>query len=360
MVLEKIYKICMRLDLMGRGFVRFLLRLSSQEDITNIFDYNEIIRNRPDNDSRILFSNRYYGMSYILKKYSGFKKTINTAIEHAPGLDIDMTGEYKIPESPSTLVCATQRKNYLREKSDKPIWAIGPSIHYAESILSDFYISAMKDALGKTLLVYPLHDIEDFHYLQDTESFIKYVKSIQEKYGYKTVLVSMYFVDIERGRHLAFQKEGWTIVSAGRRENYDFNNIMKAIIKLADYAIFQAYASALGYCVYLKVPVTIWHQPFLFVENGVEKKQTDNGIKPGMMQELEDMFSDYSEQITKEQYNFCNYWFGYDDVKKPEELRLLLDYISRIKPKMTKKQLLKIASRKKYSNIKEIIQKGIY
>lgn len=327
-------------------------------EITNIFDYNEIVKSRPDQDRAIKYSNAYYGYNYILKKYSKYAKTINTAMEHAPGLDIDY-GEYDIEESPALIVNATQRKDYLRNRIEKPIWAIGPSIYYAEQILSDFDISVIKDALGKTLLIYPLHDIEDFHYKQDADKFISYVKKIKELYGYNTILVSMYFVDIERGRHLAFFKEGWTIVTAGRRENYDFNNIMKTIIKVADHAIFQAYASAIGYCIYLNVPVTIYHQPFLFVERDVEGEQTDMGIKSKTMQLFEDVFGDYSDEISKEQYDFCRYWYGYDNIKTPYELNLLFDYISKIDCKLSKEELIKIASQKKYKQVKEMILEGI-
>ena len=337
----------------------FVVKEKEYPVITNIFDYNEVIKNRFDLDKNVMFSNHFYGYSYTMKKYSGYKKTIKTPMEHAPALESDDMLEYKIEDAVSLIVNSKQRVDYLKKKITKPIWAIGPSVYYSESIFDEFDVEAIKEQFGKTLLVYPLHDIEDDHYIQDTEQFIRYIKDIKKRYNYKTVIVSMFFVDIERGRHFAYLDEGWRILSAGRRENYDFNIIMKSIIQLADYAIFQAYASAIGYCIYYDVPVTIYHQDVLFKERDKQGYGTDNGMKNDTMSQFEKMFSEYNEIISEEQRKFCEYWYGYLDIRTPEEIKLLFDYVSRLSVNMSKEQMKKIAMKKKYERVSEWLLSGI-
>ncbi|SFN79090.1 hypothetical protein SAMN04487831_103310 [Pseudobutyrivibrio sp. UC1225] len=331
-------------------------RRTKNATITNIFDYNNIILSRPDYDRKVLGSSRFYGYNYILKRYSGYTKTIEAHSEHAPGLDMLDLYDWQAKEKKALIVNSSQRKDFLSQYVDVPIFPIGPSIHYANSIYNEFDYKVIKKSLGKTLLIYPMHDIEDFHYKDKSDAFIEYVKKIKEKYGFDTVIVSMYFVDIERGLHFRYLKEGWIITSAGRRENYDFNDCMKTIIKMADYALIDGYTSALGYCIYLGVPVSIFHREFDFIESGKENVvQTNNGLVKETMKKFESLFSDYDEKISEEKYSFCNYWYGYDDVLDKGELYLLFDYISKIDNTMSKTRKMQIAKKRRYEPIKEYL-----
>lgn len=330
---------------------------SGNEIITNIFDYNNVIRRRPDRDYEVKGSSRFYGYSYTLKKYSRYEGIINADSEHGPALDIEDGGDYKGQAGPVLIVNSEQRVNFLKNMVDKPIFPIGPSIHYAKSIYNEFDVKVIKQALGKTLCIYPMHDIENFHYIGSTTKFVEYVRKIKEEYNYDTVLVSMYFVDIERGRHFEYEREGWHIVSAGRRENYDFNNCMKSIIDLADYAIVEGYASVISYCIYMGVPVTVFHKDFTFMEKGVDDMSNENGIRPETQKMFERMFEDYDENISREKYEFCNYWYGYDDILQPDELKLFFEYIERLKQNMTRDRMEEIAKEEKFALIFEYLNR---
>lgn len=335
--------------------LNYTIKENECDIITNIFDYNYAIRNRPDKDHQVKGSGRFYGYNYILKEYSQYKGIINADSEHAPALDMIEGSDYKGTAGPVLIVNAKQRADFLKGIIDKPIFPIGPSIHYAKSIYNDFDIKVIKEALGKTLCIYPMHDIENFHYVGSTRRFIEYVKQIQDEYHYDTVLVSMYFVDIERGRHFEYEREGWHIVSAGRRENYDFNNCMKTIIELADYAIVEGYASVISYCIYMGVPVTIFHKDFTFMERGVDNLSNENGIPSKTQHLFEKMFESYDEEISREKYDFCNYWYGYDNILQPVELRLLFEYLECLKLNMTREKMRKIAKNKKFAKISEYL-----
>lgn len=326
--------------------------------ITNIFDYNWVIRERLDYDKKVKLSNDYYGYNYILKRYSAYKGTINCSSEHAPGLEIVNTSDFQDKTTPFLIVNSSQRVSFLKGLCNKPIFAIGPSICYAKNIYSDFDIKVIKKNLGKTLCVYTLHNIEDTNYLDDAEKFIEYVNCVKDKYGYKTVLVSMYFVDIERGRHLIYERAGWIVVSAGRRRNYDFNDCMKTIISISDYAIFQSYASTVGYCIYMGVPVTIYPERKL-CEYRDEGIMDDPTISDNILAKFNAMFEGYSETISKEQYDFCSYWYGYEDVLQPEVMKKLFEFCEKISTHTTLSEMKKIVQKNKYSICRELVLKAL-
>lgn len=347
-------------NLFNKKIVKICKSNNVNNSITNIFDYNTVILNRLDQTDSLYYGSKLYGFQYGLKRYSGYCGIINASIEHGPNLDSEEGGEYLEKNRPALIVQSNQRKKFIEKMNlGRPVFAVGSQIYYANSIFREYDLDIVKKNLGKTLLIYPLHDIEDFHYIQNVEKFIEFVKKIKGEHDYQTVLVSMYFVDIERGRHIRFQQEGWTILSAGRRTNYDFADMMKTIISMSDFAIFQAYTSAIGFCTYMGVPSMIYHQPFLFSENGKEELQTFMGIKDSMMTSLESVFADYCEEITKEKYDFANYWFGFEETLKADDLNLLFQFLDELRVGMSKNRMISIANKKKYLSIKNYLMDSL-
>ena len=346
---------------MVRRLIRWTIGwgLPKQEGITNIFDYNDVIKSRPDPNGGSLWSNQAYGHNYILKRYSGFRGVINASIEHGPYLDSD-DGEYTYPGTPSVIVFSDQRRDLIRSRgTNKLVFSIGTAPYYGKTIYDEYDLRVIKDNLGKTLLVYPIHDIHNFHYLQNADRFVEFIRNIVREHHYDTVLVCMYFVDIERGRHLKYQKEGWTIVSAGCGSNYDFCDITKSIISLADYAVFQSYTSAIGFCTFMNVPAMIYHQDILFSEKGRDDLQTDKGMKEDTLAAFETVFEDYNEIISKEKYDFCNFWFGFENTWSKDNLRLLFEYMEELPNDCPKNKMQKVASKKKYAPIRAELNDAI-
>lgn len=326
--------------------------------ITNIFDYYNIIRKRVDVDRSIRLTNYFYGFNYILKRYSGYRKVINASIEHAPGLNMKASPESKDRTLPALFVVSKQRAEFLRKNSNKLIFDIGPSISYSQNIYSEFDIKVIKQNLGKTLCIYPIHSIEITNYEDEAKIFIEYITEIKRLYEFNTVLVSMYFIDIERGRHLIYEQQGWTIVSSGRRENYDFNDCMQTIISISDYAIFQSYASAVGYCIYNGVPVTIFPHNRK-CECSEPSSNRDFNLNEDTLKFFDELFADYDEQISREKYDICKEWFGYDSVMSAEEMKLLLEFVAKLKVGMNRKRIMNIANKNKFLPIKEKILKTV-
>ena len=328
------------------------------ERIYNIFDYYGINRERYDECSVVDEGNKYYGMNHILKRYSNYEGVINASIEHGfCMLDSSNISSHFESNVPVYLVPSVQRAEFLKDKIDKIIIPIGPIIHYAKNLYGEYALKSTKKELGKTLVVYPLHNIENMCYLEDRRRFIEHVKTIVEKYEFNTVLVSIYFIDLERGAHLAYQKEGWNIVSAGRRLNYDYMDCVRTILSLADYSIFQSYTSALGYCGYMGIPFSIYSADLQADFGG----KTEYGTLGPMdrMKEFEIMFSEYSPSFSQKQNEFCSYWHGYDCVRSEEELHLIFDFCEAIDNNMSREKVIEIAQDQKFDLIRTILEKSI-
>ncbi len=283
----------------------------------NIFDYYEVMKERPYWEETIV-SNGIYGTSYCLKRYTGYPKMIQCAIEH--GMPHTFENEYELNgnKANTLLVASEERKKALKGYTNKNIIPYGPLIAYSKVLFDDNTIRDMKDNLGKTLLVYPMHSIEDYHFKNSTNDFIDFVEEIKKKYNYDTVLVSIYFIDILRGFHVRFMQRGWKIMCAGNRLNFDFMDCQRTIMELADLVVCQGYSSALGYAGYLKKPIVYKDLPLIVRHNGeIEEQDMWMQYKNSIIE----LFSDYHESLTEEQYEFLSNLYGYDSVMSPEELR---------------------------------------
>lgn len=301
--------------------------------IDDIFDYREVLKVRKDPDKVIKCTNMHYGVSHILKRYSGYKGVINSAGEHGVYRlnELTNTYEYKNNNLPGLMVPSRERANFIREYTQKIVMPIGPSIFYAKNIYNRKAMEAIKCNLGKTLLVFPRHSSEDEYEIIAVKKFIEYVKSIQEKYDYETVLVCIYFNDMKLGLNIPYEREGWTIVSAGNRGSYDFNDCLRTIIELSDHVVNQGYSSNIGYSILLGKPVTYYEISFGFRKETEGKFRSVNenvGIKweqykeecKAFEQEYRRLFGEYTNEITPEQYEWCKRMFGYEELRSQEEL----------------------------------------
>ena len=107
----------------------------------------------------------------------------------------------------------------------------------------------------------------------------------------------------------------------------------KALISLADLTISNSLGTHLGYCVYLGKPHILLRQDFCYVgdekslaedfgsSNRSENWKNDFEKEKEIFQKI---FNINESTITEEQYKLCNYYWGYDCIKTPDELRDIL------------------------------------
>ncbi len=336
--------------------------------LEDIFDYHTALQKRPDTFFEQGWTNyrmKGYGIGATYRNYCGYTGEINSDVEHS--LAFNRTNneiEYRDGIYPVVLSSSSFRRDFIQPLTDKLIIPAGPFyIPYAKSIYDDFTLECIKKNIGKTLLVYPQHNNVNSFYEGEEEkitAFIDYVNNIKEQYHYDTVICCVYFADILNQTYLKYEKLGWKIVTAGRNENRDFGNNAKTILSLADYVIAQGSMASIVQAVYMKIPSTY--------VLGRQQKRMSSGVldTPGetlghteLYHECAEIFEGYSETISQEQYDWCNKWGGFDDVKSPEELALIFDFASALKKRCTKEKCLKLLNKPKYASIKPMLMESV-
>lgn len=302
-------------------------------------DLDSLSRNIDEDYNGMLYAElcfSRYSMNRILKKYAGFPYSykIHALIEHGVILTDYVGGAFRAHEYLPSIVSSKYRVDILKkEKNFNGAYAIGPFIHYVDSLLNSKEIKEEKERLGKTLLVFPSHSIDGNLSNFDYEKFCDNIKI----YGadFDSVRICMYYKDIQLNRHEIYQKNGFEVVTAGHFNDYNFLSRLKSIIELSDMTMSNDIGTHLGYCIYLNKPHFLdLNQKIkysaenddknskLMINNINEFIKTQN--KNSNFTKINELFSIYNTKITKDQYNIISYLWGFDEVKSPKELKKLI------------------------------------
>ena len=274
-----------------------------------------------------------YGMNRVLKKYAGFPMDykIHVLFEHGVIYTDYVSGGFRIHEYLPSMVASQYRINILKQqKGYKGAYAIGPYIHYANPLLTKEEIKAEKERLGRTLLVFPSHSVNTTNY--NIEEFINKIKETSKDFD--SVRICMYYQDVLLKRHVSYQKEGFEVVTAGNYNDYYFMPRLKSIIKTSDITMANDIGTHLGYCIYLNKPHYLFKQSIALehdnefdgniVNEGITREKFSNNVA-----NITKLFSEYHENITKEQYELISYLWGFDEVKTPVKLKELIIRINK-------------------------------
>ena len=299
----------------------------------DIFNYNENIKNKRFFCYELYMGNFFYGTGYSLKMYSNYKKPIKACIEHGIYFGDFINKDEVLRSGYSTVITfGDSRKDViLRHKNDKNVICIGPYIHYVDSILEDSEIENIRRKNGKTLLVFPSHSIGGVDIKYSINSFIKQVNDFKKKHNFKTVLVCLYYKDIEKGADSVYIDEGFQIISAGRREDQDFLRRLKSFILISDYAISNSIGTHIGYTVLLNVPHIILRQDIEYIPTNIESKKHIENIYDDLAvtqkKEIFETFREYVPKITETQRKVCDKYWGFRYVMNKEKLKEILTNI---------------------------------
>lgn len=275
-----------------------------------------------------------YGMDRNLKEYAGLSldSKIHVLFEHGIIYTDYVGGAFRIHEYLPSMVASQYRIDILKkQKGYKGAYAIGPYIHYADSLLSKEEVKAEKERLGRTLLVFPSHSIDCITAHFDYESFINKIKETSKDFD--SVRICMYYQDINLKRHIPYQKEGFEVVTAGHFNDYNFLKRLKSIIEISDVTMANSIGTHLGYSIYLNKPHYLTKQEINYdVTDKVNEKNTKEATaildKNDNVAKITDLFSEYNENITKDQQKLIGYLWGFDEVKSPKEMKSLITQIN--------------------------------
>lgn len=287
--------------------------------------------------------NFYYGISNMLKSYAGYAAKIGACIEHGVYFGALTNDRESIHSGyPAVITFSDRRQNYIRKTSDKLIFPIGPYIYYAKGVLGEPELKEIKNAIGKSLLVFPKHSIDRIESDFDYDGLIKCVEEIKIKNNYQTVHVCLYYRDIELGRSKIYQDAGFTVVCAGRREDPDFLNRLKTFILLSDATMSNSVGTHVGYCIALDKPHYIINQNISYIMNDdSERRQIKTTYLDSSLREKKevlDAFDHYSETITEYQKYICNKYWGLDCIRTASELKAIFNICDAVLLRANKKE----------------------
>lgn len=343
-------------------------KINGMERVTNLFDYNGILKERLSPYKEKYAGNALYGMGWSLRTYTGYNKPIYCASEHVIWTEgTENYIEYRDHEFPIVFVPSKFRRDKIKNMTDKIIIPIGTRfIPYAEPVIDKFILEAMKKNLGKTIVVYPQHNNIFSRFEDSNENFDKLMKltlKIKEEYDYDTVLICMFFADIENGTFLRAKDYPFQIVTCGRNTSYDFAMISTALFELGDLVISQSFQTIVMSSYFDKPAMFMRGPNVLHLKDGSVIENQSGSVKMDeTFHMLQEMFGEYHENLTKEQKEWCAIYGGYDCVKTKDEMIAFFELAEEMKKKGISKKnseaLKQILRKTKYRNIRKYVLEG--
>ncbi|MGM9774734.1 MAG: hypothetical protein ACI3Y2_05995 [Candidatus Egerieousia sp.] len=291
----------------------FLNQIGIREKLS-LFDYEQLSKPIPFCPFEKIKDSNYYGYVRAIKDYIG-QPNAEINIEH--GLYFDNIVSYftSYDTFKTLMTFSDYRLNVIRENgAKKRLLAIGPYIHYATPLLPQDESFDLKGKLGRTLLYLPYHSTN----LSDGTSpmfneEVKMIDNIRKEHKFDNVIVCVYYRDLKFKKCIDVYKEyGFKITTAGHQYDLNFVRRLKSIILLADVTVSNKVGTNLGFCIYLKKP----H----IVINDYPNKYNTSKQGGRICKELSDIFSEYSETITNEQYEMVDKYWGLGAIKSREQI----------------------------------------
>lgn len=263
--------------------------------------------------------NDWYGHAANLKKFLGLPKEylFKFSLEHGLYLS-DQVDKLDIEADLPTILTYSSYRMDILKKYRRYVFAIGPFIHYAESMLNKQEVEREHQKNGKTLLFFPAHSTPVIGINYDVKNLCRQIRKIGR--GFDKIRVCIYWKDVLLGKHLYYLNQGFECVTAGHMLDPNFLPRLKSLILISDLTASNIISSQAGFCVYLNKPHILLKNKFDIKTN----KEWTNRIReifssPGYI-EVSDEFSKLNYKITKKQKELIKKYWGTDNVKTKTQL----------------------------------------
>lgn len=282
---------------------------------------------------------RHYGHIEMLFEYAGMDKKPKArefpAMEHAVSYRVPKVRTKEFIERCSNLIYQSKYKNKLIHEINplKPIFYIGPYIHYAKSIYDEKKEAELKGKFGKTLVIFAGHHRETQTIEYSDKKFVKRVMDYAKENGFQTVLASVYFCDVDKALYEEFREQGAILVSAGFREDPLFIRRLKALFNLADMIMANTVGTPVGFSKFMDIPYQMVLEAPLEIEEAVYHAPID-------FEHLEECFlrveylSSLSSLTEEQQQLYDDLYTFYSGEKEltrtPGEMRAILEICQEI------------------------------
>lgn len=298
----------------------------------DIFNYQGIAQPLPKCYYEICTDNNCFGIGYSLREYIGSKKSyINALVEHGYFFGTYVQEVEKITFAKKLMTFSEVRKAHIEAVvKNKVVYPIGPYIHYAPDYYDEAKFAEVKKRLGRTLLVFFSHSGTGESVSFDLDALIEKINSIRK--DFQSVVISLFWSDINPEIEKRLKAEGYLIFSSGHRYDYYFLSRQKTMIKLADMTMSNSVSTHVAYCSCLNKPHWLVRQKITtnaLNEKGIAnvaigKKISEDIVTQQEKEELCQVFEEYSPVLTEEQIKICDKYFGLSSIRTKEEMQELL------------------------------------
>lgn len=299
----------------------------------SIFDYHALSEEIAYGPEERVIDNNLYGYASYLKDYAGIKSDLKSYMEHGLFLGGIVHPDQYHWHFRRIITMSEARREILKDKiPQKESIAVGPYIHYAQALLNETKMQALKRELGKTLLVYPFHSAKHIKTSYDEDGFISEIKRVARDFD--SVLVCLYYLDTkDPDKVAAYESEGFKIVTNGHRFDRHFVARQRTHIELADLTMSNTMGTHTGFCVYLNKPHYIYKQEIKQQAASLKdlKRMKVAGAagnaKKAVAAERDFFISLYRElsmEISEKQWEATADFWGFKDIKTATELNSFL------------------------------------
>lgn len=298
----------------------------------DIFDYKRIAQPLPKCYYEPCTDNNCFGIGWSIRQYIGSSQShIDVLAEHGYFLGSYVQELEKVCYAGKILTFGEVRKHHIQAAvKDKEVCLIGPYIHYAPDYYDEERFAEEKKKLGKTLLVFFSHSGTGERVGFDLEELIEKINSVRK--DFQTVVISLFWSDIDPEIEKRLKEEGYLIFSSGHRYDYYFLSRQKTMIRLADVTMSNFCGTHLAYCSYLNKPHWIVKQTISYTalnakgaaNVAIDEMQAKDPAYQREEEELYRAFAHYSPVFTGEQRKVCDKYFGLSYVRTPEEMKEIL------------------------------------
>lgn len=303
---KNIFKVIRKIKLFFNSTYQIIIRKKM-----DYFDYNKICQPFDMFYYNSYPPNKYYGINIAVSRKLKSKLPQHAIIEHGVYFGDNINKEELcLYKKPIIYTMGKQRCEFLKKNGFKNVYSLGPFIKFAKNFKSPKELDLLKSKFGKTLLVFPSHSIEGVNSSFNEKIFLNEI--IKCSNDYDTTLICMYWKDVLDNRHVIYENAGFTIVSAGYRNDSYFLSRLKDLIELSDMTMSNCLGTHIGYSISLNKPHYLFRQEHSYTGINVEKENM--GKDMSVMEIRKNLFYKkfglYKKEISKEQIELVKYYWG--------------------------------------------------
>jgi len=281
--------------------------------------------------------NAFYGISRILKDYAQIdhKYSLKAVIPHGVIFNFTSYTNFEIYNNLPFIFCyPNYRKNIYRKKTNKFVISFASPYVYLNKMLEPL----TRDNERKGLLFFPAHSTHHLEADMDHEKIANKLSNLDSEYH--PISICIYWKDFLNGKHIAYEKRGFKIVSAGHI--YDENFLIRLYFLLSNhkYASSNDIGSSLFYSVKSGCSFFFLEGGNILYKGNPDILSRDHPKKSIVISDyIYNKFSSPTEKITQDQIQIVDYFLNSKYLLSPLSLRNLF----RISEKLF---LLRIMSKK--------------